>query len=246
MTINAGAYSTRGLIREHNEDAFLLGAEKGGGALEDSPASFRGDVQECPVIAVADGMGGHEAGDRASRFIVERLSLMFQEKASIDSALLEAALTGIHGELLEEGKKQHTPNMGSTLTGLVLYPAGGFFNIGDSRVYRLRSGFLQQISRDDSLSRLIPGAAKNIITNAMGAGLSEITVDSRFSQSMAVAGDIFFLCSDGVHGFVNDEDLEAILRSQFSPLEKARAIVEKALENKSDDNCTALVAELEA
>jgi serine/threonine protein phosphatase PrpC len=148
--------------------------------------------------------------------------------------------------LLEEGEKRGTPNMGTTLTGIVLQKNGcGFFNAGDSRTYRFRNGFLQQLSRDDSLSSVIPGAAKNILTNAVGAGLAETRVESRFSPSVAVAGDVFFMCSDGVHGFISDEDLERMLADCSSPAETARLIVRTAIANNSDDNCTAVVARIE-
>jgi len=109
----------------------------------------------------------------------------------------------------------------------------------------LRNGFLQQLSRDDSLSRVIPGAAKNIITNAVGAGLSDVSVASRFSPTIAVAGDIFMMCSDGVHGFVNDDDLEKFLAETSVPLETAKRIVQSAIANNSDDNCTAVVVNLD-
>jgi serine/threonine protein phosphatase PrpC len=136
--------------------------------------------------------------------------------------------------------------MGSTLTGIAIQNGEcGFFNAGDSRVYRLRNGFLQQLSHDDSLSSVVPDAAKNIITNALGAGLAEIGVERRFSSSVAIAGDVFLMCSDGVHGFVPDDDLEQMLTVCSNPAEIVRLIVEKAIANNSDDNCTAVVVAIE-
>jgi protein phosphatase len=117
----------------------------------------------------------------------------------------------------------------------------GFFNIGDSRVYRLRHGYLQQISEDDSLSRIVPGANKNVITNAVGAGQENVGVASRFSSSFAATGDVFLMCSDGVHGEVNEDDLSLILGIEDGAQDIARIIVERAIKNNSDDNCTAVV-----
>jgi serine/threonine protein phosphatase PrpC len=245
MTVNAGAYSSRGSIREHNEDSFLVGNEIGGGGIDDSFASFNSSIKNCLIFTVADGMGGHEAGDMASGFVVRHILKAVQDYTVIAPAIMEIIIKETHRQLLDEGVRNNTPNMGSTLAGIIIQPdTAGFFNIGDSRVYRLRNGFLQQLSRDDSLSGIVPGAAKNIITNAMGAGLPEVTVAIRFSPNLAVPNDIFFLCSDGVHGFITDDDLETLLAEQFSPVELVRSIVELAIENKSDDNCTALVVRI--
>jgi protein phosphatase len=245
MKIKAGAYSSKGPARPHNEDAFLLGAETGGGGTEDTRAVFERDTSSPLVFAVADGMGGHAAGDIASAFVVTKLRGMFTGDEKADAGSLETALTLLHEELLEEGRRRGTPNMGSTLAGIVLrHGLSGFFNIGDSRVYRLRNGFIQQVSHDDSLSRIVPGAAKNIITNAMGGGLSTMNVESRFSPALAVEGDIFLLCSDGVHGFVSDDDLEQMLSAMDEPAGVVRRIVEKAIASNSDDNCTAVVVKI--
>jgi serine/threonine protein phosphatase PrpC len=248
MNITAGAYSSKGTVRAHNEDAFLIAGEAGGGGIDDTGAVFSGTAGDnCLLFFVADGMGGHAAGDVASAFVSEQMKNAARENGRFDSALLEKTVKGIHALLLEEGKKRGTPNMGTTLAGIVLQNGGcGFFNAGDSRVYRFRNGLLQQLSRDDSLSSVVPGAAKNIITNAVGAGLAETSVESRFSPSVAVAGDVFFMCSDGVHGFISDDDLELMLADCSNPAEIARLIVEKALANNSDDNCTAVVVKIEA
>ncbi|MFP3041677.1 serine/threonine-protein phosphatase [Treponema primitia] len=245
MNISAGAYSSKGSVRPLNEDSFLLGEETGGTGVDDTLASFNGNVMKSTVFAVADGMGGHSAGDKASQFVVQQLLRRIQNIPGINSAVLEETIKSIHADLLKEAARINAPNMGSTLTGLVLQNGNcGFFNAGDSRVYRLRNGFLQQLSRDDSLSAIVPGAAKNIITNALGAGLPTVTVESRFSANIAVPGDIFFLCSDGVHGAVYDEVLEKMLLESGTPEEITYRIVKQAIANNSDDNCTALVVKL--
>jgi len=153
----------------------------------------------------------------------------------------------MHADLATNGKERGTPLMGSTLSGILLQKDTpcAFFNAGDSRVYRMRNGFIQQLSRDDSLSSLVPGVATNFITNAIGAGLQDVKLASRFSNNIAVAEDLFLICSDGVHGFVNDEDLEKLLIEKIDIQEIAKHIVETAIENNSDDNCTAVVVRIE-
>lgn len=243
MKVIAAAYSTKG-IREHNEDSFILNTEIGGAGIEDSMAVF--ESEELPLFfAVADGMGGHSAGDVASQFVVLKAKELIDSKCKIDGDFLESTLPEIHNALIEKGKTENTPNMGSTFVGLsILEESAGFFNVGDSRIYRFRNGFVQQLSHDDSLSEYLPDAPKNIVTNAMGAGLSEIEVETRFSSSLAVQGDVFLICSDGVHGHITEEELESILSQNKSMVEIARQIVETALNNNSDDNSTAVIVKL--
>jgi protein phosphatase len=247
MKVDAGAFSSKGTVRTHNEDAFLIADDSGGGGISDTMAAFSGTTSNNSLLfLVADGMGGHAAGDIASAFVIESLRNLTEKKQQIKTGNIEQIIKDIHAKLLAEGKRRGTPNMGSTLAGIVVQSGDcGYFNLGDSRVYRFRGGFLQQLSHDDSLSGIVPGAAKNIITNALGAGLAEISVESRFSSSAAVAGDIFFICSDGVHGFVSDEEIEQMLAVCSSSAETARLIVQKAMDNNSDDNGTAVVVKIE-
>jgi serine/threonine protein phosphatase PrpC len=249
MRVTAGAYSDKG-GRPQNEDAFLCAPHTSGGTTGSS-VEFSGPVDAPLFFLVADGMGGHDAGDAASAFVVEKMRLAAleaaNEKTVFDETSVEALVKSVHAALLKEGKEKGTPNMGSTLTGILLQKDApcGFINAGDSRVYRLRGGFLQQLSRDDSLSDIIPGAAKNIITNAVGAGLTDISVASRFSPAIAIKGDVFLMCSDGVHGFLIDDKLGMFMGGTLSPAETAKRIVEAAIANNSDDNCTALVVRLD-
>ena len=243
MTIKAAAFSTKG-IRPHNEDSFLLNSQIGGTGTEDSMA-FIENLNE-GVFVVADGMGGHAAGDVASNFVVSEFLQSITSVSEINTDFFNATMSQLHQRLLAKGKNEGTANMGSTFVSLVIKnDECGFCSIGDSRLYRYRNGFVQQLSHDDSLSEIIPDAPKNIVTNAMGAGLSDVEIETRFSASFAVAGDKFVLCSDGVHGHVSDDEMEQILQENFSLVEKTRSLVEKALENGSDDNSTAIIIELE-
>ena len=254
MKVRAGAYTGKG-IRPRNEDAFLCALQQGGGiqdsGTESGGAEFSGIVDAPLFFLVADGMGGHDAGAEASSFVTDKMRHAAQTAACgmrfFDESVFEALIKSIHAAILKEGIKQGTPNMGSTLTGILLQKNSpcAFFNVGDSRVYRLRGGFIQQLSRDDSLSSIMPEAVKNIITNAIGAGMPDIQVASRFSPTLAVAGDLFLMCSDGVHGFVSDDDLEKMLVEKLPLREIAKQIVDFAIANNSDDNCTAMAVKIE-
>jgi len=237
----AGAYSSKG-IREQNEDSFFLG-DTTGGAKETDSAVYSAEGDGPYFFAAADGMGGHDAGDVASTFVVTKLKMsVSHQTAFADDSVIEIMLKGIHAELIAEAKARGTPKMGSTIAGIILQKENsGFFNAGDSRVYRLRHNYIQQISEDDSLSRFVPNAAKNVITNAVGAGQENMSVSSRFSNGFAAKGDVFLMCSDGVHGAIGDDDLAFFLGLNDSPQDIARIIVERAIQNNSDDNCTAVV-----
>jgi protein phosphatase len=254
MIIQAAAYSSKGR-RPHNEDSFLIAdktgtsgaALSGGGGSEDSAAVFQGEITRPFFFAVADGIGGHDAGDAASAFVVEKMrDAAASCTGSFDVESIEGTIKAVHAALLAEGKTKGTANMGSTLTGLVLQndEPPGFFNAGDSRGYRLRNGFIRQLTRDDSLASVMPGAAKNIITNAVGAGLPDVSVASRFASSIAVPGDIFLFCSDGVHGFVSDDEMETALGRDRPLGEIAEHIVKTAIAHNSDDNCTVVLVKI--
>jgi serine/threonine protein phosphatase PrpC len=244
MFVNAAAYTTKGRVRPRNEDSFLLAAYTGGGSANPEGATaceFRGEVRAARFFLVADGMGGHAAGDAASAFVA--CSVRDAAGDLFDAPSIEALAKDIHAALAETGRLRGTPNMGSTLSGIVLQEGApsGVFNAGDSRVYRLRDGELRQLTQDDSLASMVPGAAKNIITNALGAGLAETSVACDFSPGLALPGDVFFLCSDGVHAFTDPAFLASALAAPEPPSSIAKRITDHALASQSDDNCTALV-----
>lgn len=243
MKVIAAAYSTKG-VRPNNEDSFLLNTIIGGAEDEDSIEVF--ESSNFPLVfAVSDGMGGHAAGDVASQFVVTKIKDFLESGAIPDEDFFQTHLPEIHQNLLDKGKEEHTENMGATFVGIsLLNDTAGFFNVGDSRIYRFRNDFLQQLSKDDSLCEYVEGAPKNIIINAMGAGLPDITVDTRFSSFIAVPDDIFLICSDGVHGAVSTDELSELLAQNKSVVEIARSIVARALENDSYDNATAVVIKL--
>ena len=244
MRIKAAAFSSKG-IREHNEDSYLLNTSIGGIGIEDTNSLY--EYVKLPLFfAVADGMGGHAAGDVASQFVVSKVSEIINSGIFFNEEYLQIQLPVIHKQLLEKGLNDDTKNMGTTFVALSLGPdISGFCNIGDSRIYRLRNGFLQQLSHDDSLSEIIENAPKNIVTNALGAGLTDIFVETRFSNLMAIPGDTFLLCSDGVHWYISDDELENILNKTMQILEQAKEIVKTAINNQSDDNATAVIVKIE-
>lgn len=207
------------------------------------------------LFIVADGMGGHKAGDFASRFIVERLVEFFaQEYPDKDiHGILKEGIRKVNLELYEEARSNSDLHgMGSTLVvatvkGDVLYVA----NIGDSRLYLLR-GELEQITKDHSyveelvaMGRMKRGShdyqeKKNIITRAVGAA-REVEADL-FALKLK-SHDYILMCSDGLSNMVDEFEMEYIIRSEEGIEGKAKALVEAANWNGGVDNISVIMIE---
>ena len=209
-----------------------------------------------PIFAVADGMGGHLAGDRASAAVVTRLAEIrtsdFIEPESVERAL-EKATADI--DVISDGSEL---GVGTTVTGAVLtlidgQPYFAIFNIGDSRVYRFERNELVQVTVDHSLvqqlveSGLITRAQAhnhpegNVITRAVGFQ-SQPTPD--YWLLPVKAGLRLLICSDGLTGEVDDERLRLHLAAGLSATETASALVDAALSEGGRDNVTVLVVDV--
>lgn len=208
------------------------------------------------LFIVADGMGGHNAGDYASRFSVE----VFTERIRTNQlktpiGMISDALQYTNDLLLEEANaKNDLQGMGTTfvvatIIESVLYVA----NVGDSRLYVLREG-IKQITEDHSLVeemvktgeierkdvRFHPN--KNIITRALGAG-SAVTPD--YFEVELTEGDIVLMCSDGLTNMMDDKDIMDIVQAYPEDLEMmAGTLVQKANENGGKDNISIVLVKL--
>jgi serine/threonine protein phosphatase Stp1 len=196
--------------------------------------------------AVADGMGGHEAGEVASAMVVEALS---QCPDGAEAAL--AALTEVNARLIEMGRTGgDSRTIGSTVVGLTAN-ASRFtcFWAGDSRAYRLRDGKLTRLTRDHSLvQELVDGGMiseeeaeihpnANIITRAVGVH-DELQVDTVAGDVRS--GDLFLLASDGLTRLVGDEELSAELRGGDIEM-SAERLLQLALDREAPDNVSLIL-----
>lgn len=222
-----------GLVRTHNEDAVI-------------------DRPDIGLWAVADGMGGHSAGAVASAAIVERLAGI-QPQASLSQFVtaVEAAILEVNAHLRDLGRKHVRRTIGSTVAVLILFGAhGACLWAGDSRIYRLRSGKLIQLSQDHALvedlveqgfiaresAALHPQA--NLVTRAVGA-TDDLKVDMEIFE--LADHDIFLLSSDGLDKEVSEEDIagvteECIRGTNHAPV--SEALVDLALSRGARDNVT--------
>ncbi len=235
MKLQHSAQTDVGRMREVNQDSFGVGDTLPNGSQ---------------LFVVCDGMGGHLAGEVASRTAVETLLNVFHPEADDISTALDTSFHEAHRAVYRQG----SGNMGTTGVALVLYRNVAFIaNVGDSRAYLIRKGEIRQLTVDHSFveeqvragfmtrEQARTSYIKNIITRAIGQQ-DDIQVDI-FVERVQV-GDIFLLCSDGLHGFVEEEDILAAV--QNTPFEgTAQLLVDLANEAGGPDNITALLVHVE-
>lgn len=206
------------------------------------------------VWAVADGMGGHAAGEVASRHVIDRLPALAQG-SRLTGEVVVATIQRLHRELLVLGERPELAGLGTTLAGLVHLDSGMLLalNVGDSRIYRWRDRTFVQISLDHSVTaELVRGGEmehaeastdprRHTITRALGVG-QDLVVDTW--ELVPEDGDVFLLCSDGLTNELDDADVAGVLARWDSPQHRADALVQEALRRGARDNVSAVVVEV--
>ena len=218
-----------GLVREHNEDCVKT-------------------VPELGLYIVADGLGGLDRGEVASGIAVESVAREVGSGASLKDAVMQADTDICDTALATPGGS----NMGTTMVAMVI--AGREYRIawvGDSRAYRINNG-IEQLSHDHSLVQemldrgLIDAAGarehpqRNVITKVLG-GIRDSGKEVDEISGTLTDGDIFLLCSDGLHGLVEDADIEQAVQSAGSASEATQALVDLALKAGGLDNISVII-----
>lgn len=244
LSLEVAARTNIGYVRKQNEDNYYV--------ADEDPSTHRGRGR---LFAVADGMGGHRGGKRASQIAVDTAASYYemtdggQGLGDMLRCSVEAANRAIWAE---STTNDQYAGMGTTLTTLVIHGNQAYLaHVGDSRIYRFRGSRLQQITEDHSLvaeavrqGLLTEDQARhhpqrNIITKALGTN-AEVEVD--VSTLPIQEGDLFLLASDGLHGMVEDPELERIVIAGEGDLEKlADDLVEAALDAGGHDNVTVVL-----
>lgn len=207
------------------------------------------------LFMVADGMGGHKAGDYASRFIVEQVNknLKALPEGTKPVAALKRAIEQANADLYSESLKDPgKEGMGSTLVAVTMADQAMYIaNVGDSRLYLLRDD-LSQVTRDHSLVEEMVAQGKmerdsefyrlqkNIITRAMGIS-PQVRID--FFEVPLMEGDCVLLCSDGLTNMVDDAGISRILKTTDTLEEKTEALIHAANENGGKDNIAVVLVE---
>jgi serine/threonine protein phosphatase PrpC len=235
LSLSYGYGTDRGLRRELNEDSFIASD---------------------PVFAVADGMGGHEAGEIASGMCVRALAAMPQlatGERSVTAAVLQQYLVRADSSIREATGAR----AGTTLTGAVMVEQMGMpywlvMNIGDSRTYRLSQGEFVQVSVDHSEVQELVDAGeitaeqasvhprRHVVTRALGTG-DETEAD--YWLLPVEEGDRILVCSDGLNAELTDEHMFRILSTVGHPQDAVDALIQAALRNGGRDNVTVIVVD---
>src|SRR3984957_17774523 len=253
MRAIAAGQSDVGLQREHNEDSIVV-------------------LKEYDLYVVADGMGGHRAGDVASKLATETISEFFKSTANddvtwpfhFDTNLSEEEnrlLTGIrvaNRQIFERStRSREYHGMGTTVVGAMFSPKKQRMyigHVGDSRCYRVREGQIQQLTRDHSLINdyllAMPALTdeqkselpKNVITRALGMQ-DHVVVDLQHDDPKQ--GDVYVLCSDGLSGMASDDDIRQIVTGTQDIREACRRLIQRANERGGEDNITAVLIKIE-
>ena len=235
--LRIGGITDPGLCRERNEDAVAWSTEE-------------------RWALVADGMGGHQAGEVASDLVVETARELLDGRSAHDiKRLLRRAVVEANRRIHSEAAADaHRRGMGATVVLVRFTPRRLVVaHVGDSRLYRLRDGHLVQLTRDHSLvQELVDGGMlsaeealhsphRNVITRAVG---HRSTIDVDVASHVSRPGDRVLLCSDGLTDLVQDERLATCLRSAAPPERIAHALTELAKQAGGKDNIAALVADI--
>ena len=219
--------------RSTNEDAFLVDAKRG-------------------LFVVADGMGGHNAGEVASSLAVEAIGEFLADGTPASLNVLDEALRLANDHILTvAGKKPDYTGMGTTVAAVYMRDGEAIYaHAGDSRVYLWHNGHLTQLTRDDSwVAAAMNGLsddARELEQHPMRHVLTKVVglrpeLQPSVAECPFVAGDVMLLCSDGVHGAVSDENLERLLASRNPIAAVAESVVREALAHGATDNVTAVV-----
>ena len=246
--------SDAGRVRKSNEDRFVSDPELG-------------------LFAVADGMGGHKAGEVAAQLAIEAITGFISrsdkqddltwpygvdDTLSFDGNRLRTAIFLANRKVFRasEGSDDYG-GMGTTIVGaLVSGPHASIGSVGDSRAYVLTAGAIEQITTDDSWAATILAQdpdiknedianhpMRNVLTNVLGG---RPTVDVHVTERLLAGGEVLLLCSDGVHGVLDPDTLRGIVESTPNEEAAAQRIVDMALDRGSRDNVTALVVRYES
>lgn len=225
-----------------------------------------GSWPELGLYVVADGMGGHNAGEVASHLAVETIHSFIAESArtadipwpfaievkhSIELNRLITAVRLANRKIYSEGSKApELSGMGTTVVAaLVAGEKVAIVSVGDSRLYRLRAGSLEQLTSDDTWLASVLGAKeaedadpthplRHVLTSVVGTK-DDLKPESR--EEVLKSGDTFVLCTDGIHGRLDSASLSSLLQSVTTAADRADKLVNEAITRGTTDNATALV-----
>jgi serine/threonine protein phosphatase PrpC len=257
LRIEAYARTDVGLVREHNEDAFVVG-DLDAGERWSGDGTCATEGSRGTLLAVCDGMGGAEGGEIAATLAASTVwaELRLAQATSdpeVYARLLRRAVRAANRRVFDEGEAQGMKGMGTTLSAAGF--AGGklvLAQIGDSRAYVLREGILTQVTRDQSLISALVAAGRYTLDEAAAQGSSAILqalgVGPDVEPSLSIIelrrDDRVLLCSDGLYGQLGESAIAVLLGDARGVAAAAEALVAAARGAGGADNITAVVAQV--
>lgn len=257
--------SNKGITREENQDCFLISNIIERDGLVSFECSYESEMfkKYGILLAVADGMGGHQGGAYASQLTLEILrkespyfSDFGNDVQKLEEKIRQSVLF-IHQYLIDISQKNsNLHNMGSTLVGLYLKDETIVtFHIGDSRLYRLRDKYLNQLTQDHSLQKVVKKASishelqdnvfqSSIITNSVGGGYGQDCHPKIKHNISFLEGDMLMLCSDGLTDMLSVEQMEQILNDSENLYSKIRSLINESNNAGGKDNITVILMSL--
>lgn len=222
-----------GKVRTNNQDALIV-------------------CDEAMLYGVADGMGGHNGGETASSGARDGLIAALKDKTPSADAFREGVVR-VNAELFrQQAADEKLMGMGTTLSAIWMNEHYAFLaHVGDSRIYRYRDGKLEQLTDDHSLVGELVRAGyltaeqaenhpnKNVILRAVG---TEAGIDVDLATETRKPGDVWLICSDGLHGMVPDSQMEALL-TEHQPKECAQLLMDAALKAGGRDNISVVLVQ---
>jgi serine/threonine protein phosphatase PrpC len=247
VRLHATAFTHQGAVRASNEDTIAVGSWITSEPMA-APVVLEHTVAAPLICLVADGMGGHAAGEVASRTVAEHLSR--RAAAAVDEATLAAILRDAEAELFALMQEQPAwRGMGTTVAGISVGPERVMaFNIGDSRVYRIEGGALVQLSTDDTPGpKLADGRTaamtSNLITQSLGGAYQPAGIEPHVLSEPPEHGARYLICSDGLSDLVDRTAIEELLEGDDEAT--AQALFEAAMARGGDDNISLILLRLQ-
>jgi len=264
LWVIARGQSDVGLVRQNNEDSFLIVDLTTGNGIPEIDDDHHMMGEHGGLFLVADGMGGGAAGEAASRMAVDLVAQDLVDRLRVEpslnqqsfSRLFKASIEDANRAVFQEAQRDvNLKGMGTTLTAVAAYGTTLFFaQLGDSRAYLIRNGSITQMTQDQSLvaqlvasGALTPEEAKNhpqrnVILQALGL---EENVDVIMSYQNLKLNDRIVLCSDGLSGKLGAEEVNEVLHTWARPKDTCQRLIDLARERGGEDNITVIVAGFE-
>lgn len=239
LRVSSGSATHVGRVRDHNEDGVLA---------------------EGMVFAVCDGMGGHAAGEVASRLAVEALATLNEHPATSPDDVAEVLREANRRILESQARHPEQEGMGTTATGLTVVDTDAreqwvVFNIGDSRVYRIADGAMSLVTRDHSEVRALLDAGlideaeaarhpmRNVITRSLG---SDPAPEADVWVLPPTPGERFVICSDGLSNELDDDEIALVAGASADAQAAADRLVAAAVEAGGRDNVSVVVVSVDS